>query len=157
MILCIFGTHPQQFDRALDWIIEASGEEQLVVQHGSTARREGLGRIEWHELVSYDALVELIETADAIVCHAGVGSLMTVIDHGRRPVAIARRREFDEHVDDHQLQIANELGLRGYVVPCSNVDEVRDALDSDRGVVASLGEPEGDLRAAAISAAGGIP
>ena len=157
MILCVFGTHPQPFDRALDWVIDAAGDEQLVVQHGATARRDAPPGAVWHELVPYDELVELIRAADVVVSHAGVGTLMTVIDQGRRPVAIARRREFGEHVDDHQLQIAGELGARGYVIPCAGEAELRDALRSGRGAVAAIAEPSGDLRRAAILAAGGTP
>jgi UDP-N-acetylglucosamine transferase subunit ALG13 len=157
LILCVFGTHPQPFDRALDWVLEASGDEDLIVQHGATARRQGPSRVRWHELLPYDELVELITAADAIVCHAGVGSLMTVLARGRRPVTIARRREFGEHVDDHQLQIASELGARGYVVPCYDAGELRAALQSSRGAVTVVGEPDGDLRRAAILAAGGTP
>jgi UDP-N-acetylglucosamine--N-acetylmuramyl-(pentapeptide) pyrophosphoryl-undecaprenol N-acetylglucosamine transferase len=155
LILCIFGTHPQPFDRALDWLVEAAGEEDLIVQHGATARRDGLPRIQWHELLPYDDLVELIAVADVIVCHAGVGSLMSVIDHGRRPIAIARQRQFGEHVDDHQLQIASELDQRGYVIACSDPQRLHEALESAHGAVAVLGEPSGDLREAAITAAGG--
>jgi UDP-N-acetylglucosamine transferase subunit ALG13 len=158
LILCIFGTHPQPFDRALDWVIEEAGdEEDVVVQHGATARRDSSGRVQWHRLLPYDELVELITQADVIVCHAGVGSLMTVIDHGRRPIAIARQREFGEHVDDHQTQLASELGRRGYVFACSDRQQVAEALESARGAVAGLGKPSGDLREAAIAAAGGAP
>jgi UDP-N-acetylglucosamine--N-acetylmuramyl-(pentapeptide) pyrophosphoryl-undecaprenol N-acetylglucosamine transferase len=157
LILCVFGTHPQPFDRALDWVIEGSGNEELVVQHGATARRDDLPRVSWHELLPYQRLVELIAAADVIVCHAGVGSLMTVIDCGRRPVAIARRRQFGEHVDDHQLEIASELSGRGYVIACSDAPGLREALRSGRSAVASVGEPGGDLRRAAVVAAGGTP
>jgi UDP-N-acetylglucosamine transferase subunit ALG13 len=155
LILCIFGTHPQPFDRALDLVIDASGHEELIVQHGSTPKRDIPSRVRWHELVPFGELVELIKTADAVVCHGGVGSLMTVLDQGRRPIAIARRRGFGEHVDDHQLQIVEELGARGYLVPCAEPQDLREALRSRPPAASRARECDGTLWRAAILAAGG--
>ena len=51
--------------------------------------------------------------ADVVVAHAGTGSALAALQAGRFPVLVPRRPEFDEHVDDHQLQIAAMLGERG--------------------------------------------
>lgn len=50
--------------------------------------------------------------ADVVVTHAGVGSALSVLALGRRPVLVPRSAERGEHVDDHQFQIAGELGDR---------------------------------------------
>lgn len=157
MILCTFGTHPQPFDRALNWVLEAAGEEEVVVQHGATAARPDVERTRWHELVGYDELTELIRAADAVVCHAGVGTLMTVLDLGRKPIAIPRLRAHGEHVDDHQLQIATELERRGYLITCVDQAQFGDAIRATRGVTTVALSTQGELRSPAMIAAGGEP
>jgi UDP-N-acetylglucosamine--N-acetylmuramyl-(pentapeptide) pyrophosphoryl-undecaprenol N-acetylglucosamine transferase len=47
--------------------------------------------------------------ADVVVCHAGVGSALSVLALGHRPVLVPRRAAHGEHIDDHQCQIAAEL------------------------------------------------
>ncbi|MGV1010609.1 MAG: glycosyltransferase [Dermatophilaceae bacterium] len=44
--------------------------------------------------------------ADVVVCHAGVGTLLRLWQHGIYPIVVPRRHARGEHVDDHQLQIA---------------------------------------------------
>ena len=52
--------------------------------------------------------------ADVVVAHAGVGTALAAL-RGRQAarVLVPRRLAHGEHVDDHQTQIAGELGRRG--------------------------------------------
>lgn len=51
-----------------------------------------------------------IRDADLVVSHAGIGSALTAMEAGRSPVIVPRDPGHGEHVDDHQLQVARELG-----------------------------------------------
>ena len=55
---------------------------------------------------------------------AGIGSIVSVLQAGKRPVVIPRRAQFKEHVDDHQTLIAGELAKRDLVV-AAEADEVQ--------------------------------
>ncbi len=48
-----------------------------------------------------------------VIAHAGVGSALTALEAGRLPILVPRLERFGEHVDDHQLQIADHLQNRG--------------------------------------------
>ena len=48
--------------------------------------------------------------ADVVVAHAGVGTALAALEVGKCPVLVPRRLAHGEHVDDHQVQIASELG-----------------------------------------------
>lgn len=61
-------------------------------------------------------LMQAIREADVLVAHAGVGTALTALEAGRCPVLVPRRLAHGEHVDDHQTQIAAELGNRGLAV-----------------------------------------
>lgn len=57
-----------------------------------------------------------IEAADLVIAHSGIGSAITALELGKRPVLVPRRPAFGEHVDDHQSLIAGELGRRDLAV-----------------------------------------
>jgi len=58
-------------------------------------------------------LREAIAQADIVVSHAGTGSALATFDAGRFPVLAVRRQRYREAVDDHQQELAAELGRRG--------------------------------------------
>lgn len=72
--------------------------------------------IEGRDIVPSDELSDAMKQADLVIAHAGVGSALTALSLGKCPVLISRREKFGEHVDDHQLMIANFLERRGLAV-----------------------------------------
>ena len=54
--------------------------------------------------------------SDIVITHAGIGSAISALRVGKRPVLVPRRKQFGEHVDDHQVRIAAELDRRELVV-----------------------------------------
>lgn len=153
MIFVTFGTDRHQFDRALDVIAPLSRTERLVVQHGATSPRRNWPDALWLEFVGYDRQLALMRASRSVIAHAGVGSIMSALGLGLRPIVIARRSELGEHVDDHQLQIATELGARGLVIPALATGDIRAALT---GPLTASWTPKGELRRAAVAAAGDI-
>jgi UDP-N-acetylglucosamine--N-acetylmuramyl-(pentapeptide) pyrophosphoryl-undecaprenol N-acetylglucosamine transferase len=61
-------------------------------------------------------LAESLAAADVVVAHAGVGTALTALSAGRLPVLIPRLRNYGEHVDDHQQQVASDLAQRGLAI-----------------------------------------
>ena len=61
-------------------------------------------------------LAAAVAAADLVVSHAGVGSALTALAAGRRPVLVPRSAGTDGFADDHQRQIAMELARRGLAV-----------------------------------------
>ncbi len=62
-------------------------------------------------------LAEALSSADVVVSHSGTGSVLLAFDAGKAPVVVTRERRFGEAIDDHQRQLATELGRRGLVLP----------------------------------------
>lgn len=58
-------------------------------------------------------LAAAVAAADLVVSHAGVGSALTALAAGRRPLLVPRSATVDGFADDHQSQIAGELQRRG--------------------------------------------
>lgn len=69
----------------------------------------------WIEFMAFEEMVNTMARADSVVCHAGVGTIMTALQNGHTPVVIPRQASHDEHVDDHQMEIASRFAERGLV------------------------------------------
>lgn len=85
----------------------------VLWQVGSTDTA-GLG-IESHVTLPTSELNRAMADSDVVITHAGIGSVMSAIQAGKRPVIVPRRKRFKEHVDDHQAGIAAELERRALV------------------------------------------
>lgn len=100
---------------------------EVVWQTGTTAvNHRGVSAqpsIAWAELHARMA------AADVVVSHAGVGSALDVLRAGRCPVLAPRRVARGEHVDDHQTELAEELGRRGLAVVADAWRITRDDLE----------------------------
>jgi UDP-N-acetylglucosamine transferase subunit ALG13 len=127
MIFVSVGTHEAPFDRMLDAVFALGLDEELVVQHGpSTVRANGAIATDY---LSFDDVVRHIRDARAVVMHAGVGSVMISLANGKRPIVMARRERFGEHVDDHQVELARRLEANGLVTVVDDASSLAAALD----------------------------
>lgn len=128
MILLLLGTEELPFERAVECALSLAVDDDLIVQHGCTPARDGMERVTWIEFMPYEHVVELCRQANAVVCHAGIGTIMTTRSVGKTPLVIPRLARFGEAVDDHQLQISSEFARRRLVVQLGDGDDVRLAL-----------------------------
>ncbi|MEN9507099.1 MAG: hypothetical protein RI958_3025 [Actinomycetota bacterium] len=96
-------------------------------------------RGEVHDFLDYDQMLTEVRAADLTVTHAGVGSILTVLEAGGLPVVVARRHHHGEIADDHQLEVVAALRAAG-VTALTDVDELTTCLfRSDPGSVAGTG------------------
>jgi UDP-N-acetylglucosamine transferase subunit ALG13 len=145
MIVVTIGTNEQPFDRLIR-AARALDSDELLVQYGSS--REPHGRGEWVEFLSFDELAAKACEARAVVCHAGVGSIMLARRCGHVPIVMPRRHHLGEAVDDHQVFLAKRLAKSGIVT----------LVEDEQQLAAALGAPTGAAAAGAgtISGAGAL-
>ena len=136
MIFVTVGNATQPFSRLINAMIalRTSGaiDEQLVIQHGYTPPPD------WSEpmfaFMKNELFEEHIRRASVIVAHAGCGTLMSCIRAGKMPVAVPRLRAFGEHVNDHQLQLADGLAVQQRVIVCRDLDRLAASISRARGM-----------------------
>lgn len=159
MILLSLGTHQQAFPRALDLVepLACNGQD-FVIQHGSTPSRPGMPNAAWIEFMTYASVVDAMARADNVICHAGVGTIMTALMAGHTPVVIPREAEHGEHVDDHQLEIAERFAERG-LVRCATTETDLATLLIPRAENGArrIGKGSNELRAAVANAVAAQP
>jgi UDP-N-acetylglucosamine transferase subunit ALG13 len=154
VIFVTLGTHEQPFDRALDLVAALQERDRVLVQHGATRPRPSLPRVEWSEYLDWEPLTTRMRDADIVITHAGVGSAVTAIRSGKKPVLVPRLARFGEHVDDHQLQLAERLAEFDLAVvwtPDAGVDGV--IAQARRASPRSLSRRRGTLARAVAGAA----
>lgn len=87
----------------------------------------------------YSEMQQQLSAADIVVAHAGTGIALAAIEAGKCPVLIPR--EGQEHVDDHQRQLAQDLGDRDLAM-VSSVESLSlsDLMEAQRRQVEKTGE-----------------
>ena len=128
MILVILGTQDKTFPRLLEAIQKQidlgniSKDEKIVVQSGSTAFKSK--DMEIKDYIAVKRFEELIDEADIVITHAGVGTILTALKKNKKIIAAARLKQYGEHVNDHQVQILDTFEKAGYVLGLRNFDEL---------------------------------
>jgi UDP-N-acetylglucosamine--N-acetylmuramyl-(pentapeptide) pyrophosphoryl-undecaprenol N-acetylglucosamine transferase len=94
-----------------------------------------------------DELAKAVANADLVVSHAGVGSALTALAAGLRPLLAGRSAALGEAGDDHQGQLAAELQRRGLAVHREPTEiTIEDLLSSlSSGVRRSAAPPAFEL------------
>lgn len=131
MIFITVGTHEQPFDRLLkciDQMVE-KGEinEEIVCQKGYTDYEPKNYKAE--KLISYEQMQENIEKARVVVTHGGPASFIAPLSIGKIPVVVPRKKDFNEHVNNHQLEFSKEVEKRmRNIIVAETDEEIRDAI-----------------------------
>jgi UDP-N-acetylglucosamine transferase subunit ALG13 len=154
LIFVTLGTHEQPLLRAIELVATLDGEDEIMIQHGSTPARPDLVTAHWVDYLESDALLGHIHRADVVISHAGVGSMITAIRNGKKPVVVPRLARFGEHVDDHQLELAEQFAARDLVFLCGPEDRIGEFVSRAKSAeTAARPRENGLLREAVAEAA----
>ena len=114
MIFVTVGTHEQPFDRLLKCIDKMVEDgkitEKVIIQKGYTDFEPK--NCESYKLIGYDEMQKYINEARIIVTHGGPASFIAPLSIGKIPIVVPRKKEFNEHVNNHQLEFAKEVEKR---------------------------------------------
>lgn len=133
MIFVTLGTHYQPFTRLLKALACLTSEHALVVQHGHTPIVPLGPRVSWHAFMDYPEVQRYMGAASVVICHAGVGSIITAARSGPVPIVVARLAAYGEHVDGHQSDIVRALAARQAIVPCYDLMRLPELVASVAG------------------------
>lgn len=140
-IFVTLGTiRPYRFDRLVDAIKEIlAPEDRVVWQLGETDRHDLPGEI--HGSLPGDEMERHVAESDVVVTHAGVGSILSSLEHGKVPIVAVRESTHDEHVDDHQKYISDVTVSRGIAIQLDVQNPNRALLyrAATKSVVSDLG------------------
>lgn len=120
MVFVAVGTQKFQFDRLLktiDLCIEKGVlSKDVFAQIGNSTYSPK--NYQCKDFLSKDEFLELIEKADLVITHSGVGTIIEAITRKKSVIVMPRLARFGEHVDDHQVQIAEAFEKQNLVLKC---------------------------------------
>ena len=134
MIFVIMGMEVHPFDRLARAVDElhrtrAAGEDFLV-QLGSCTFEPC--HAPYVRYLSFGDVCDRIRAASVVITHAGAGSTLVTLQQGKHPVVVPRQARFGEHVDDHQVGLAEKLASRGLVTVVRDEAMLADAITTAR-------------------------
>lgn len=137
MILVMLGTQNNSFHRLLDQIeqlIEKEViQEEVIVQAGYTKYKSK--NMEIFDLIPKDEIKRYQQEASYIITHGGAGSIITSLKLDKKVIAVPRKHEYDEHVNNHQEEIVELFNKKGYILGIKDVSELEDAIKKIPGFV----------------------
>ena len=133
MIFVTVGTYYLGFERLIKKMDEIAGgiDEEVIAQIGSTKYRPK--NMTYFTFVEDEnEILELYKKARIIVSHAGVGSILTIFNYTKPLIIVPRLKKFNEHIDDHQLEIAEVLKNNGKFTLVYDIKNLETALKEVR-------------------------
>lgn len=127
MIYATLGTMHLDFARlirAMDAVASETGE-RVVMQTGlaNTVPRY----CENFAFRPREELDALIRDARVVVSHAGIGSVIDVLNAHRPLIVVPRLKRFGEHNNDHQLDLARAVERRGWGRMVLDIEDLSEA------------------------------
>lgn len=131
MILVTLGTQNNSFHRLLEEVQKnidnGNIKEEVIVQNGYT--KFDSKQMKLIKEIPQDEFNKLIDQANLVITHGGVGSIITAITKGKKVIAIPRLKKYNEHVNDHQIEIIDSFNEKGYIIGIHSVEELGKALE----------------------------
>lgn len=131
MIFVTVGTHEQQFDRLIECIdkMKQNNEisEDVVAQIGFCTYEPA--NCSWNKLFPYKQMIANVRDARIVITHGGPSSFIMPLQIGKIPIVVPRRKEYGEHVNDHQVDFCRAVARRfGNIIVADSDDELKEAI-----------------------------
>ena len=118
MIFVTVGTQDKAFTRLIKAVEDAvkAGRitDEVIVQAGATEYKSDI--INVLNYVGFEEFNTLLKKADIIITHGGVGSILNAVKLGKKVIAVPRLKRYEEHINDHQLQVIEKMTKDGYIL-----------------------------------------
>jgi UDP-N-acetylglucosamine transferase subunit ALG13 len=70
----------------------------------------------------------IMSKCDKVITHGGTGAIIGAVKKGKKVIAVPRLSKYEEHIDDHQLQIITEFKKMGFIEGVDKISELKDVI-----------------------------
>ena len=144
MIFVTVGTHEQPFNRLVEYMDKWSvdHDEEVVIQTGFSTYEPK--HCKWSKLYPYKTMIEMVDKARIVITHGGPSSFIMPLQIGKIPIVVPRKHEFDEHVNDHQVDFCEKVAERqSNIILVEDVSKLGDTIDHYNERIATM---KGELK-----------
>ncbi len=113
------------FERLIKKVDNISSKHSIhmVVQGGFEYSPES-EKIEYHSTLKREDFEKYFDEASLVISHAGIGNIIMGKQKSKPMIIVPRLKDFREHYNDHQLEIAKKLeNKKGFKV-IYNIDDL---------------------------------
>ncbi len=132
MIFITLGSQMFQFNRLLKAIDQQIGEgkitDEIFAQTGYSDYTPV--NYKYKHFLDRPEFEKMLEKADIIITHGGTGAIVGALKKNKKVIAVARLAKYDEHVDDHQLQLIKQFMNSDLICGCKNCDELYKVIET---------------------------
>ena len=128
MIFVTVGTHHFEFERLIKEIDNIAGviDEKVIAQIGSTKYTPK--NMIYYKFLEEKKLLEFLKKARVVISHAGAGTLLSALTFKKPLILVPRLKKFNEVIDNHQIELAEELKRKGKAVVIYDIKELEKTL-----------------------------
>ena len=142
MIFVTVGTHEQPFNRLVKAVDELKRDgvitEDVVMQIGFSTYEPKY--CQWSKLIPYQQMIKNVEDARIVITHGGPASFIMPLQIGKTPIVVPRQHQFNEHVNDHQVEFARNVAERmETIIPVEDISTLGDVIKNYDDIVAKMG------------------
>ena len=124
------GTQKFPFNRlikALNALVEKGvfKPEEIVMQ---SSIYEIEPKFTHYELIPASNFEELIEKAELVITHSGVNSIISCMKRTKPLIIVPRLKKYGEHVDNHQVEIAQLMKQKFDVIVVEDMNDLEGAI-----------------------------
>lgn len=136
MIFITLGSQKFQFDRLLKAVDELVAnhtvEDEVFAQTGYSNYVPI--NYKYKQFLDRDEFAKITGKSDIVITHGGTGAIIGAVKKGKKVIAVPRRAQYGEHVDDHQLQIVGQFKELNLICECDDCGKLGEALNYVKNV-----------------------
>ncbi|MBO5348484.1 MAG: multidrug MFS transporter [Clostridia bacterium] len=141
MIFVTVGTHEQGFDRLIKEIDRLKEQkiinEDVIIQKGYTEYEPKY--CETYKLIDYDKMQQYLSEARIVITHGGPASFVAPLAIGKTPIVVPRQKQFEEHVNDHQVDFVKQVVERNNsLIPVYDISELEEKIVKYEEIVSNM-------------------
>ena len=141
MIFVTVGTHEQPFNRLIEYVDNLKRDgvitEDVNMQTGFSTYEPKYCK--WSKLLPYKKMEKNVRDAHIVITHGGPASFIMPLQIGKTPIVVPRQHQFNEHVNDHQVEFAKAVSKRmGTIIPIIDIVQLQDTIRNYDEIVASM-------------------
>ncbi len=137
------GSSEYQFNRLLqqlDNLVESGIIKQRVIaQIGLSDYKPK--NYEYFKWCDFSEMQNIMSESEYVISHSGTGSIVNALQMGTKVIVVPRSAKYNEHIDNHQFEIADEFKKLGFVLVSNEVDDLADCINSIESFI-----PSGNLQ-----------
>ena len=142
MIFVTVGTHEQPFNRLIEKMDELKRNqvitEDVIIQTGFSTYEPQF--CQWSKMLPYSEMIENVSKARIVITHGGPSSFIMPLQIGKIPIVVPRQHQFNEHVNDHQVEFARNVAHRmGTIIPVEDIEALGNIITDYDKIISNMG------------------